>query len=89
MNTTPSTDAFNRLLEPVVDILTPDVARRIGDLRADEDLQVRLNDLAYKATHGQLTEGDRREYEDYVDAIDFLGILQAKSNVVMKQSIAG
>jgi hypothetical protein len=30
-----------------------------------------------------MTEGERQEYKDYVDANDFIGILQAKARVVL------
>jgi hypothetical protein len=82
---TPSA-ALERVLEPVTEILTPEVARRIVDLRADPELQARLDDLAAKSTAGQLTEEERREYEDYVDAIDFIGIFQAKARAVLART---
>ena len=74
------------MLEPVADILTPEVARGIVDMRADPQLQARLDELASKANDGQLTEAEQQEYEDYVDAIDFIGIFQAKARAVLART---
>jgi len=73
-----------RLLEPVSRCLTPEVARRIVNLRADPVMQERLDELADKSTEGILTEEEREEYETYVHAIDFIAILQAQSRSLLK-----
>jgi len=86
MSTLTESAASDRMLEPVADILTPEVARGIVDMRADPQLQARLDELASKANDGQLTEAERREYEDYVDAIDFIGIFQAKARAVLART---
>jgi hypothetical protein len=83
MSTTTENAALDRVLEPVIAILTPEVAQGIADMRADPQLQVRLDELASKANNGQLTDAERQEYEDYVDAIDFIGIFQAKARAVL------
>jgi hypothetical protein len=82
---TPSaeTTALDRVLEPVTNILTRDVAQGIVNMRADPHLQARLDELASKSSEGRLTDEERHEYEDYVDAIDFIGILQAKARSVL------
>jgi hypothetical protein len=86
MSTTTENAALDRVLEPVTDILTPEVAQGIADMRADPQLQVRLDELASKANEGQLTDAERQEYEDYVDAIDFIGIFQAKARAVLART---
>ena len=83
MSTLTETAALDRLLEPVTDILTPEVAKGIADMHADPQLQARLDELATKSIEGQLTEAERQEYQDYVDAIDFIGIFQAKARAVL------
>jgi hypothetical protein len=83
MSTLTETAALDRLLEPVTDILTPEVAQGIADMHADPQLQARLDELATKSNEGQLTEAERQEYQDYVDAIDFIGIFQAKARAVL------
>lgn len=84
MSTFTESAALDRMLEPVAG--TPEVARGIVEMRADPQLQARLDELASKANHGQLTESERKEYEDYVDAIDFIGIFHAKARTVLART---
>lgn len=44
---------LDRLVEPVVRTFTPEVARALVGLRADPELQVRMDELAEKCTEGQ------------------------------------
>ena len=66
---------LGRIFEPLQDILNVDAARRIVEWRADEETQARLDELADKSTEGSLTDAEREEYEAYVHAIDFIGML--------------
>jgi hypothetical protein len=75
--------ALDRLLEPLTDCLTPDVARRIVAFRADAETQHRVDELAAKANEGTLTEAEQAEYQSYVEAIDLVSILQAKARTVL------
>ena len=87
MATTPDTiDALDRLLDPVGRCLTPEVARKIAELRADPDLQARIDELADKSTEGRLSEEERAQYETIVRAIDFIAVLQAKARDVLNRS---
>jgi hypothetical protein len=77
---------LNRLLDPVAKCFTPMVAEEIARLRADETVQARLDELAAKSNAGSLTDEERREYEMYVDALDVVGVLQAKArDLLLKQ----
>lgn len=81
-------EPFNRsvldeLIEPIVWCLTPDVAQRIVALRASPRVQKTLDDLAGKSTEGMLTEAERRQYETFNRAINFIGVLQAKARTVI------
>jgi hypothetical protein len=73
----------DRLLQSVARCFTPEVAQRIADLRADEPTQARLDELAEKSNEGLLTEPERREYSAYVEALDLIGILQAKARAIL------
>ena len=73
------TAALDRVFEPISRCLTPTVAQKIVDLRADQELNARIQELAEKANEGQLTESERSEYESYVRAIDLISILQSKA----------
>jgi hypothetical protein len=70
---------LDRLLEPVSRCLTPEAAERLVQLRADPQLQARIDELAGKCTEGDLTEEERVEYEAYVRTGNLIAILQAKA----------
>ncbi len=83
--TTVATEAMERLLSPVGDCLTPEVAERIVALRAEPDVQARIDDLAARANEGRLTDGEQAEYDAYVRTITFLSILQSKARRVLNR----
>ena len=91
METTPSTTApqlpsiLDRLLTPVGDCLTPDVARHLVGLCASPEVQARLDALADKSTEGQLSAEERAEYATAVSAIEFISVLQAKARRLLQQ----
>ena len=74
---------LDRMLEPVSDCLTPEVARRLAQMRADPELQARIDDLADRCTEGTLTAEEKLEYETYVRAGNLIGILQAKARKLL------
>lgn len=78
-----SSAVLDELFDPVSRCLTPDVARRIAGLRASPQVQQTLDDLAEKSTEGTLTDAERADYETYVRAINFIGLLQAKARAVI------
>lgn len=84
--TTTTTSVLDRLLDPVGQSLTPDVARALLAIRADEDTQARIDELAGKCTEGTLTDVERGEYQAYVSAIDLVTVLQAKARRVEERS---
>ena len=67
------------LIEPFTECLTTEAARKIADLRADADLQKRVDELAEKANHGTLSENERLEYDQYLAAFHFVTLMQAKA----------
>ena len=82
--TQPRTNALlDRLLDPVARCLTPEVARQLVALRADPQFQERLDTLANKCTEGQLSPDEREEYKTYIQAINIIGILQAKARKLL------
>ena len=74
---------LDRMLEPVARCFTPAVAKQIAELRADLATQARIDELAAKCNEGELTEAEKREYGAYVEAIDLIGILQAKARTLL------
>src|SRR3954470_11413972 len=81
---TQNRNVLDRLLNPVRDVLTPEVARAIADLRADETTQARLDDLADRHHEGQLSAEELAEYQTLVSGINLISVLQAKARSVLK-----
>jgi hypothetical protein len=75
---------LDRLLNPVRDVLTPEVARAIADLRADATTQNRLDDLAEGHHEGRLSAEELAEYQDLVNGVNLISVLQAKARSVLK-----
>ena len=86
LSSSPPPSILARLLAPVGDGLTQEVARHLVDLHADPDVQARLEELADKSTEGQLTAEERAEYETAVAAIEFISVLQAKARRLLRQT---
>lgn len=86
MNVTEHTppNLLDRLLAPIGDCLTPEVAEKLVNLRADTVVQARLEELAAKSTEGTLTDAERAEYDSYIHTLDVLAVLQAKARGVLK-----
>ena len=86
MSETAETNVLDRVLEPFSRCFTPEVAQKIVDFRADAVMQARLDELAEKANEGALSEAERAEYDSYIEAIDFIAILQAKARSLLSQA---
>lgn len=82
--TDPDRHVLDRLLDPVRDALTPEVARAIADLRADAMTQARLDDLAERHHEGHLSPDELAEYQALVSGINLISVLQAKARSVLK-----
>jgi hypothetical protein len=82
--TTPETSILAQLLEPIEQCMTPELAQGIVELRATPAAQARLDELADKCNEGKLTPEEAAEYDDYVDAIDVIAVLQAQARDVLK-----
>jgi len=76
---------LGKLLEPVTDCFSIEVARKLLAVKADSSAEARLEVLRAKANEGDLSEGERKEYQAYVDAINMIGILQAKARRIVAQ----
>jgi hypothetical protein len=80
-----TTDYLNRFLEPLTAAFTEQSARMFADLRADDELQAHVNDLAGKANEGTITPEEEAEYKSIIDAADLIGILQLKARRYLRQ----
>lgn len=77
---------LNKLLDPVKDALTPEVASRLVALRADPETQQRLDELAEKANEGKLSKEEERDYDDMLAAIDLITVLQIKARSTLQKA---
>jgi hypothetical protein len=76
---------LDRVLEPITECLTPDVAAKLVALRADDETQARVDELADKANEGRLSTEERVEYDRYREAFHFVTILQAKARKLLTE----
>lgn len=81
-----STTILDRLIEPFAECLTTEAATKIAALRADEETQRQVDELADKANQGTLTEADRSEYERILAAFHFVTVMQARARRLLKAS---
>jgi hypothetical protein len=79
-------EALDRLLDPLSQALTPEVARKIVELRADPKVQELMDDYADRNTEGELTPEELSDYEALVSAFDMISILQAKARKVLART---
>lgn len=74
-----------RMLEPLTECFSPEVARRIVDAQVDAGTQARIDELATKANRGTISEAEQSEYAEFVEYIDLLAIIKAKSRLLLKK----
>ena len=72
-----------RLVSPLGDCLTPESARRLLSLKADPELQARVDDLATRHADGQLSAEEHAEYGRYVSYATFVAILKSKARQLL------
>ena len=78
---------LDRMLQPVTEAMSPEFARKLVDLRADDELLLHVEDLRQKANHGTVTAEEEAEYKDFVEAVDLISILQAKARRVLSERV--
>ncbi len=83
MSQTLSPSLVDRLLDPFGNAMPLDYAREIVEIRADPDVQARIDELAETCNEGQLSEAEKNEYESYADAIHVVGILQRQAKRIL------
>lgn len=71
--------AFDRGTDPVLRMLSPEQARQLVDYQGEEQLRLRIDELAEKSREGLLSAPERAEYEGYVRANKFVAVLQAQA----------
>jgi hypothetical protein len=74
-----TTTLLERLLDLIGRVLTPEAAQQILQLRADDETQQRVDELAHKCNEGKLSADERAEYQSIVSWFNVLSVLQAKA----------
>ena len=84
-----STDAaFERVLAAVGQCLDQQSAEALLRLRADSEMQGRIEELADKCSEGRLSSDERDEYEALIRVGNFVAILQAKARRLLAEGHA-
>ena len=80
-----ATAGLAKILDPVAHCFTPEVAKRVAELRADPDVQGRIEELAEKCNEGTMTPEEMAEYDAYIHAMDVVAVLQKKARTLIVQ----
>jgi hypothetical protein len=79
-----TTEILEQVLDPFVECLTPESARKIVGLRATPEAQSRLDQLADRSNEGQLTAEEQAEYEKFRATFHMITLLQSKARQFLK-----
>jgi hypothetical protein len=79
---------FERVLGAVGECLDRQSAEALIRLRADQQMQGRIEELADKSTEGIITPEERDEYEALVRVGNFVAILRAKARRLLSEGYA-
>ena len=79
------TAGLAKILDPVAQCFTPEVAKRVAELRADPAVQARIEELAEKSNEGTKTPEEMAEYEAYIQAMDVVAVLQKQARTLIVQ----
>ena len=83
MNSSISTPVLDQLVSTFGEFLTPESARRLLALKADPDVQARVDQMATRHTEGQLTPAEQAEYGRYVSYATLVAILKSKARQLL------
>ena len=75
---------LDRMIDPIARVFTPESARELLEVRADEETQRRIDELADKCNEGTLTIDERDEYQRFVSWFNVMTLLQAKARTYLK-----
>ena len=84
----PVHSTFERVLAAVGQCLDRQSAEALLRLRADREMQGRIEELADKSTEGTLSPEEREEYEALIRVGNFVAILQARARRLLAEGHA-
>lgn len=79
---------LDRFLDPLTATLTPEAATALLALRADAEVEARVDELRRKANEGALAPSEDAEYKEFIEAVDVVSIMQAKARLFLSQQAA-
>ncbi len=79
----PSPTLLERIIDPIGRARTRDAALEILALRADDETQLRIDELADRCNEGTLTADERAEYQQFVSLFNILTVLQARARTLL------
>ncbi len=80
-------DLIDELLDPFVQCLSPESARRVVNFKISAQLQHQLDKLSEKANAGDLTDDEIVRFEAIIDADDFVAFLKLKVQDVLERQV--
>lgn len=75
-------------LEPLASMINREMAEAIVNRKPDPQLVARITDLGQKAEQGTLTDIERDEYRDLIDAGDLISLLKSKARKFLDENPA-
>ena len=78
---------LDRMLQPVTEAMPVEFARKLVNLRADDELMAQIAPLREKANRGTLSADEESEYKEFVEAVDVISVLQAKARKVLSAHV--
>jgi len=83
-----TTTYLDRMLQPVTEAMSPEFATKLVSLTADLEMLSHVEQLREKANVGTLTAEEEAEYQEFVEAVDVLAILQSKARRVLANRVS-
>lgn len=79
---------LEQMLQPISDAISPDVARKLVALRANDAAQARIDELAAACNEGTMTPQQDAEYRALVTTASVIAVLQSKARAVLAKNPA-
>jgi hypothetical protein len=76
---------LDRYFDPITQVMTPELARKLIELRPDPVLSARVSELGEKSDAGMLTEEEYVEFKVLADAGTLVSLLKAKARRFLTQ----
>jgi len=73
---------LSKFVDHLIRGFTPEVAKHFAELpKPNPEFQARLDELAEKANEGTLSPEEAKEYDKYVEYMDFIALIRLKARL--------